>query len=165
MHVSESLRYPAAPERVAAMLADPDFVRSKYAPFLPAGTEAPEVRVDRDGEAFVVYVAAPVPPELVPGTVRSLVPADLTLDVTESWAPGAGGGWRGTLTATMGALPAKVELDQELRAAGDGTERTAAGAVTVTIPFHGAKLERTAADNLAQLVVADEQAGRAYLAS
>lgn len=165
MHVSESLHYPADPQRVAAMLADPRFVAAKFTPFLPAGTPPPQVGVERDGEAFTVRTSVPVPAGLVPDAARALVPADLTLDTTETWAPAGDGSWRGTLTATLGTLPATVDLDQALRPVDGGTERTAEGEVSVRIPFLGAKLEAAAAGYLDDMAAAEHRAGLDYLAS
>lgn len=165
MHVSESLHYPAEPRRVAAMLADPQFVAAKFAAHLRADAEPPQVRVERDADAFTVRCSVPVPAGMVPAAARSLVPADLRLDLTETWAPAGADAWSGTLRATLGTLPARVELDQELRAAGDGTQRTATGEVTVTIPFLGPSLERTAAGYVGDIVAAEHRAGLDYLAS
>lgn len=78
-----TLTYPAGPERVAAMLADPDYQR-KRAERADLSDAAIDVAVR--GRGFVSTISGAVPPERLPSAAKRFVRSALSFNLSESWA-------------------------------------------------------------------------------
>ncbi len=148
MQLEKVLRYPAEPEAVAALLADPDFIAE-----VCAASGALEWHVDVTGTpetAFSVVSSRHLPAEEVPEPARRLLGRNLRVRETDSWAaPAADGSREGSLTLEIPGAPVKARATMTLRSDGEGgAVQVLHGELRATVPLIGARVERTASGPL-----------------
>ncbi len=162
MLLRATVHYAADPARVAAMMADEEFVaaRVRAAGAHPHGVAV----VGGPASAFTVTSRRQVATAGIPAQFRPLVGSSLEVREVEAWEGVDGEGRVGTLVAEIVGAP--VRLTGSLRLTADG-----AGASTVqveadlraTVPIFGSAIEQAAARSVARIVAAEEHAGAQWL--
>lgn len=163
MHLSVQARYPAEPERVAAMLADPAFVEAKVR---ASGALAQQVDVvGTDRSAFTVTTRRQMPSTGIPAQFRSLVGSTLEVRQVEAWEPPGDGDRRGTVVVEITGAPVRLSGTLRLVAGGDGTTtQLVDGELKASVPLFGAAVEDATASAVRAAVAAEERTGTAWLA-
>jgi hypothetical protein len=156
MHFHTQHHYDADTNRVYGMLTDPAFLDSLFA----AADGLPH-QVSVDGGHTVLRAQAPAPQQITRFTGPTL---SVTLDI--AWgAADASGRRSGPVSVSVAKVPASLIGTATIAADTSGSTVTYDGEFTVRIPLVGAKLERTAAPYLTQGLDAQQDLGRAWLAS
>lgn len=137
--------YPEAPERMAEVLVDPDYLRAKLRAAGGAGAELVS-RTEADGEVIVV-LRQPVTARSLPSFVRSLVPDDASVERTEIWR-----GTRGHTRASIDGTPARISGAMSLDPDGSGSAWSARIEAQVGVPVVGARIEKAVLDSIAKLM-------------
>lgn len=164
MQLRARLRYDADITRVAAMLADGEFVAAKVR---AAGALSHSVAVVGDPQrAFTVTTRRHVPTAGIPPQLRALVGASLEIRQVEAWEAQAGDERRGTIVVEIVGTP--VRLTGTLHLVGDadgGTTGHVTGDLRASVPIFGSALEEATAREVHAVVAAEERAAAAWLAS
>ncbi|GAA4696725.1 DUF2505 domain-containing protein [Nocardioides nanhaiensis] len=154
--------YPATPEQVRAMLADPAF-RERVAH--AQGVVGVEVQVDPPDAAgspavpFTLVCRTEQDTSGLPAIARKFVGATTTSVVTETWhSPEAA-----TVTIEAPGQPISSSGTVTLTPEGTGTTHTVEVKVTVKIPVVGGKLEALVVDALAAGYRIEHETGTAWL--
>ena len=163
MRKTVSITYPAAPDAVATMLADPGFQRGRVAAL---GLEGVSVDVrERDG-GFTATVSGTVPADRVPPAARPLVRTPLSFRVTESWGPaGAQDRRDGGVKVDVSGAPVRAVARSTMRANDAGTVVALDLSLDVSVPFVGRALEDKAFGYVEAVVADERRRAEAWLAS
>jgi len=158
MEFSHDMTYDAAPEEVAAMLADPAF-REQVCQAM--GSTHSDVTVDgAAGDGMRVLVDQTRPTTGVPSFAKKLVGDEVRIVRRESWTEKLGA----DLTIDVPGRPATFAGAIALVARDGRTVAAVTGEITVRIPMLGGRLEGLVADVLRHAFRAEERVGRAWLA-
>ena len=160
MHLEQTLRYPAGPEAVAALLADASFLED-----LCAASEAEAWDVSVSGTpaaAFSVTTTRTLPTTALPDGVRRFLGATLQVRQVDAWAaPGPRGERTGTTTLEIVGVPVTATAELSLAAEAGGTRQLVSGELRAAVPLVGARVERAAEPVVvAALREQEELAGR-----
>jgi len=143
VHLEQTLRYPAGPQAVAALLADRQFVED-----LCAAGEAQAWEVEVTGSAagaFTVTTSRTLPTSSLPDAVRRFLGASLQVRQVDSWAaPGPRGERSGTTVLEIVGVPVTASADLVLEADRDGARQRVTGELRAAVPLVGARVERAA---------------------
>ncbi len=163
MHVRAEATFPAAPEVVAAMMADEDYVRTKAA---ATGSQSHQARVEADGSGgFTVTTYRQMPTDQIPAQFRSLVGDTVEVRQVETWQAAGPHGRDGTVLVEVQGAPVRMTGTSTLRAGGEGTQVVVEGELVARVPLFGGMVERAVAGAVTDAARAEEQAGRAWLAT
>ena len=143
-------RYPESPERLRAVLTDPDYLRDKLRAV--GGPRAELVSREQDGRGITVVLRQAVPDDALPSFIRAALPGGLTIRRTETWTSSGGSvhgmvdGAPGTITGTMRLVPdpAGCVLSAQLTA-------------EVGLPLIGGRVEKVIIDNIGTLMDAEHR--------
>ncbi len=164
MDLSTEIRYPGARvDDVAAMLLDERF-RAAVCDATMAISHEVQVRLGADGSAEVA-VSRTLPAE-VPDFVKRFVGQTIELTQSESWAAADGSSVRSAdLTLAVVGKPATMTGTIVLEEDPDGVRELVRGKLKVAVPFLGGKIENEIAKAIEAAARAEEETGRAWLAS
>ncbi len=137
--------YPAPPERMRAVLTDPEFLRDKLREVGGPGAELVS-RTEDSGQVTVVQRQA-VPESMLPAMVRSFVPGDLSITRTEVWS----GPTAGTIDVEVGGAPGSASGTIAVTPDGDGALVTICIEASVPVPLVGATIEKAMTENIGKL--------------
>ena len=158
MRFSHDLEYDAAPEAVAAMLADPAF-REQVCDALHVLRH--EVSVQGAGAGMTVVVDQTQPAGGVPSFAKKFVGDEIRIVQRERW--------RDTTNADLDIeIPGKPGTMQgDITLVGDGTHtvQTVAGDIRVKLPLVGGRIEEMVGDIFRAALRAEQRVGAAWLAS
>ena len=157
MKFSVVLSYPADPDAVRAMLADPAFREEVCA---TSGSLRHEVTIKPAGEAMDVVVDQTLPADSIPSFARKIVGDEINVVQSEKWT----GRDHADLDVGIPGKPGHLRGTVELAGNGDGTTETVTGEIKVHIPMVGGKLEKLIADLLEKALRNEERVGKRYLA-
>ncbi|QGH70245.1 DUF2505 domain-containing protein [Pseudactinotalea sp. HY158] len=162
MRFDATITYPAPADRVAAMLADPEYVRRKVA---ASGATNPSQDITGDaGGDFTVSTTRTMPADLIPERYRKFVPGGVTMTFVETWSvPASDGARTGTLTLTIAGAPAKAAGTSTLRPTGQGCELSYTGDVKVRLPIVGASIESAAVRAVERAMSVEREVGLEWL--
>lgn len=161
MKISESWTYPAATDRVWAMVSDKAFQDAKC---VDAGATAHETSVTPQGEGAVIVASRDMPTDGVPEQLRSLIGKTITVVETQTWSgPAADGSRTATLEVVMKGQPIGMKGTASMKPAGEGTEVTIEGDLKAKIPLIGGRIEKAAAPVVIDSVRAEAGVGRTFL--
>lgn len=151
-----TLTYPAGPERVSAMLADPDYQRKRVE---RADLSDATIDVAARGRGFVSTISGSVPPERLPSAAKRFVRSALSFNLSESWGEPADDGSRtGGVDVALKGAPVHAGATTAMRPAGeDVTELTVEVDLSVNVPLVGHTIEEKAM-SLTDRAIADEKA-------
>lgn len=154
MQLSHRQEFPAAPERVFAMLTDEDFLRH-------AATEmgSPDARVAASASRTAIEAIIESPPE-----VRAFVGPSLPILLDVTWGAAEVDGSRsGAFSMVVTGAPVTVAGATRLQPTASGSELVYDGDLTVKVPLLGARIEREAAPAVLEALDAQARVGRAWL--
>lgn len=163
MRVEDEIRYPAPPEVVVAMLADPAFVERKV-----AATHALSYDVDVVGTSqggFTVTSRRTMPTDTLPDAARSFVGDTLDIRQVEAWEPASPDGSRaGSLVVEVVGAPLRLSGMLELSRDGDESVQRITGDLTSSVPLLGGRLEKAAYPAFIAAIRKEAEVGAAWLA-
>jgi hypothetical protein len=160
MEFRHDLTYDAAPDEVAAMLADPGF-RERVCDAM--GSTRSDVTIDGAPVAaggMRVVVDQTRPTAGVPSVARTFVGDDVRIVQRETWDSATSARLVVEIPGKPGSLDAAISLASN----GAGTVETVSGEVEVKVPVLGGRLAGFLADALRMALDTEERVGRAWLA-
>ncbi|ACQ81075.1 conserved hypothetical protein [Beutenbergia cavernae DSM 12333] len=164
MEFTAELDYAAAPDRVARMLADPEFVRRKID--ATGALEATIDVADAANGAFTVTSRRSLPTDQVPASFRTFVGPTLDVRLVEAWGPADEAGRRaGTLALEIVGAPVRVNATLALVPDGAGSRERVRGTIKALVPLIGGPIEQAARTALDAAVHAEGRVGREWLAA
>lgn len=137
--------YPAAPDTVAALLRDPEFLKSRSE---QAGDKNVEVRVEELGDGLRVVVARDKEVDLPSFAKRMFQPKNRITDDVR-WRR-EGERWVADYTLEIAGVPGEVKGCSTLAPSSGGTVHELRFEVTARVPLLGGKLESFVADRVAE---------------
>jgi hypothetical protein len=163
VRVEDQIHYPATPEEVATMLADPGFVERKVA---ATGALSHDADVTGTaGSAFTVTTRRTMPTDTLPEVARTFVGDTIDIRQVEAWEAAAPDGSRaGTVVVEIIGAPMRLTGTLSLAPDGDGTLEVLAGDLKASVPLVGGKLERAAEPAFLAAVRKEHEVGRDWLA-
>lgn len=128
-------------DAVYSSMVDAGYLRARLAEI--GGKDAALLEHDTSGGSVRYHLRHGLEARHLPSVVRGALGGDLSIDRVEQWQGPADGGYAGSATVTVPGTPA--QLTGELRLAGvdGGCELRMDGAVSVSIPLVGGKIEET----------------------
>ena len=143
-------RYPEPPERIQAVLTDPDYLRDKLRAV--GGPRAELVSREQDARGITVVLRQAVPGDALPSFLRSAFSGGLTIRRIETWT-NTGGSVQAVVDGAPGTITGTMRLEPEPAGCVLGAELTA----EVPLPLIGGKVERIITDNIGKLMDAEYQ--------
>lgn len=163
MKLQEEIRYDAAPDAVAAMLADPAFQADKC-----EQTGAIDHTVEVDGDTagpFTVTTVRTMPTNDFPDVAKKFVGETIVIKQVDTWqAPDADGGRAGAVRMKIAGAPVELTGTMALIPGGGGTVHSLSGDLKASVPLFGGKLEKAAAPAILMGLRKEGEVGQAYLA-
>ncbi|MDR2703707.1 MAG: DUF2505 domain-containing protein [Cellulomonadaceae bacterium] len=171
MQYTKSLNYPASVKRVAAMLADPEFVRWCAQVATPEGKIEVATVVPSEDGGFTVTVRRRLPAAQIPPQFRRFVGEHIELRAAEVWGPERDGRRVGTVLQEIVGTPVVVKGTTSLEPVGDSTRQTYRGTLDIQLPPLAAlmlpglieQVARAAMQPVDDALAAAETAGRQWL--
>lgn len=155
MDINTTAQFAAAPDRVAAMMTDPQWWVDVYRRI---GATTSNITPTENGISLDLALPAP-------HQVQKIVGETLAAHQDLTWeAPAADGSRTGELIINPKGMPAKAVGHASLVADGPGSVVTYTGEFTISIPVVGKKLEKTAGPYLTRAFDVQQEAGNDYLA-
>jgi Protein of unknown function (DUF2505) len=148
--------------KVYTTLVDPAFLDARLARLGGTHARLVEHRVESDGRA-TVKLRHGVAGGSLPPAVRTLLGGDLMIDRVETWRPDPNGGYSGTVSVTIPAMPGELGGTHRLTDSGTGSDLVVDGSVGIPIPFVGAKIEETVVDQITKLLDAEHAFAEEWL--
>lgn len=143
MRINDELRYQAAPDAVAVMLADPAF-NDAVSQRMGAVSHTTDVVGDPSG-AFTVTTVRTLPTDDFPDVARKFVGATVDVREVDTWEAAAQDGSRdGRIAVEIVGAPLRLNGTLRLRPEGDATVEVVEGDLKASVPLVGGALERAA---------------------
>lgn len=161
MNFHAEVTYPTTLHEVLAMLRDPEYQRERLR---VAGVDADSIEIvdTDDGFASVVKVTQSADELRLPSMAKRFLPADgVRATITESWS---NGGDTGEILLDLDGLPVEFTATSSLTESDSSVKRVVDGTIRVSVPLVGKKIETQAVKHINDIVRAEEQAARNYLA-
>ncbi len=163
MKIHDEVRYGAAPDAVAAMLADPAFLADKC-----RRTGALEHTVDVQGDPsgpFTVTTVRTMPTDDFPDIAKKFVGETIVLKQVDTWMAAAADGSReGDVSLKLAGQPLVLTGTLTLRPEAGGTVEVVSGDLKASVPFIGGKLEKAAEPAVRAALRKEHEVGQEYLA-
>lgn len=165
MRLTVELTYPASVDVVAAMLADADFVRWRAAHSTGSGSVEQTDLSGTVADGFTVVVRRTLPTDLIPPQIRPFVGEGLEVRQAEVWESPKGDHLVGTVALEIAGAPVRVTGTVRLEPLpeGGGSRQVYDGEVRASVPLFGAVVEDAAARSVRATLVAEGEAGVAWL--
>lgn len=146
--------FPADPDRVFAMVTDPEFQAS-----VAERVDATSHTLSVDGSSVKVVRVLNAPAKLA-----AIVGSEVAIVEGVDWdSPAADGTRHGRLHVEVTGKPVTWKGQASLTGNDGSTTLTYSGPLTVAIPVLGKALEKQAAQLLADMVAVQQEVGRDYL--
>lgn len=162
MHLSVTSHHDADIARVAAMLADEEFVAAKV-----RASGALSQQVDVVGgadESFTVTTRRQMPTADIPVHLRSLVGASLEVRQVEAWEPPEAGDRRGTVVVEILGVPVRMTGTLRLVPEPDGTTtQHYEGELKASLPLFAGPVEEHTAEAVRGAIAAETRTAEAWL--
>ncbi len=162
MRITKTFEYPAPPQRVFAMLADPAFQAAKC-----EATHPLEHResVTPKGDQTEIVTRRVVPTDGFPDFAKSMIGARIAVTETIIWSRASVDGSRsGTVTLGIGDAPIAMTGTVRLGPTPAGTRFDVDGELTAKVPLFGGKIEQVAAPFVVDALDKEHETGLAWLA-
>lgn len=165
MRITETIDYPAAPERVYAMMTDEAFLDAVCRATHAISHDA---SVTEHAGGATVVTTRDLPTDGFPDFVRSFVGETITVVQTVTYAEeGADGRRDGDLMITMGTAPIGLKGSISIAPSAAGADATTVvidGELSSSVPFLGGKIEKAAEPSVRSAVRKEHETGLAWLA-
>ncbi|QNN53596.1 DUF2505 domain-containing protein [Nocardioides mesophilus] len=156
MKFSFSMSYDAAPDRVYAMLGEPEFREQVCA----AGYAVRHnVSLTHSGTGMTVVMDQYLPTRGIPPVAAKFVGEELHIVQTEEWSGPEGA----SLDIAIPGKPGWVKGAITLAAAGSRTVETITGEVKINVPLVGGKLEKMIEQVIEAAMRNEERVGHSWL--
>lgn len=163
MDLQTALSFPAAPDLVAALFADHDYVTARCEA-TGALTSEVAVSLDGDGAGFSVHTVRTFPTDDFPSFARNLIGAQVTIVQEDRWEPAHAGAWAGRSTVTTTGAPARVDAHGLLEAVADGSRQSITGTISAPpVPLLGAKIEKMVHDQIMKALAVEARLAAEWL--
>lgn len=164
MRKTLTITYPAAPNRVAAMLADPEYQRGRLE---RVRLRDADVDVAQRGRGFVVTVTGSVPAQMLPAATARFIRSAVSFTLLESWGePAADGARSGSIDTTVKGAPVSASARTTMSPASQGSTAVVLDLdVKVSVPLVGRSIEEKALAQVGRIVADEERRGAAWLAA
>ncbi|CAM2811876.1 DUF2505 domain-containing protein [Actinomyces slackii] len=163
MRKTLTITYPADPTRTSAMLADPEYHKTRVS---RVGLEDATIEVAPRGQGFVASLSGSVDPSSLPAVAAKIVRSGVSFTVTESWGePAADGSRTGAYDIDVKGAPVRASATTSMAPQGETTVVTVDLDVSVTVPLVGKTIEEKAAGRIGAAVADEEARAAAWLAS
>ena len=156
MKFHHELSYDAPPERVFAMLADPEFGEASCAAMEVISAD---VQLERDGEGFTLVIDQLQNTEDLPAFARTFAGEATQAVQRETWH----GPQRGELSIESPGKPTSASGTIRLEPSGGVTTEVVELEIKVKVPLIGGKLERLMAEKVAAGMDVEHGVGVAWL--
>lgn len=162
VHLTAQVRYDADIARVAAMLADEEFVAAKVR---ASGALSQQVDVvGRAHDAFTVTTRRQMPTTGIPAQFRSLVGSSLEVRQVEAWEGPQGTQRHGTVVVEITGAPVRLTGTLRLLTERDGTtSQHFEGDLRASVPLFGAVVEEATARAVHAAIAAEESTATTWL--
>ncbi len=158
--VTYTQSFPAPPQEVWMMLADPEYISTKG---LRSGSLEVNPEVAPHGEETLLVSRRRLPAK-IPAFMKRFVGEELVLNETQRWGPAGPDGSRdGTFVIDFGGQPMAFRGELSLRPSGDGAELTTDGALKASVPLVGRKAEAVAKDWTLRYLAKEEEVAAEWL--
>lgn len=137
-NIEHSATYPADAKTVHDTAIDRTYLEAKLHRF--GGTKAEITELSTDGPVTTVRTNHGVPPEKLPGPVRALLGANLTIVRYEQWRV-EDDGYSYEVSVTMPNAPGSLTGTSQLRGADGSSTQEMTGQIQVNVPVVGGKIE------------------------
>lgn len=162
MRIAKTVEYPATPEQVFAVLADPAFQEAKCAATAAVKHKA---SVDPDAGRTVIRTERILPSDDLPDFARSMVGPTLKVVETQEWGPAAADGSReGTVRMEVAGAPITLTGSLSLSPRGTGAVETVDAELKARMPLIGGKIEKAAAGPIEEAIDVEAATAREWLA-
>lgn len=162
MRITERIVHPAAPDRVYAMLVDPDYQHERC---VRSGALSHEVAIEAEDEALIVITRRQMPTTELPDAFRSLVGQHVDLVETTRWGTADDDGTReAALQLDVEGTPVGLIGGVHLGPAPEGTTYTVDGELAAHVPLLGGRIEKAAAPLIGHALEIERDLGRRWLA-
>lgn len=152
--------FPAAPDRVLAMLQDKAYVEKRCD---ATGSMRTGVAVTGEAGGTCTVSSTRILPADVPQAAKAFVGETIKVSETQQWqAPAADGSAQASVTVDFGGpmiFTGTITLSPDT----DGTAVRTTGEFKATIPFIGGKMEKVAAEQTTRYLASEESVGREWL--
>jgi hypothetical protein len=156
MKFRHELSYDAAPGRVYAMLADPDFRRRSCAAMEVISAD---VQLERDGEGFTLVIDQLQNTRDLPAFARTFAGESTQAIQREVWLDTT----TGSLSIESPGKPTSASGTIRLEPDGAGTTEVVELEIKVKVPLLGGKLEKLMAEKVAAGMDVEHTVGVAWL--
>ncbi|BDZ42822.1 hypothetical protein GCM10025865_21210 [Paraoerskovia sediminicola] len=163
MHLTATQSYTAPVERVAAMLADVEFVRWRAKWSSGEGDVEQAEVTGTSTTGFTVVVRRTLPTDSIPAQARALVGDRVEVRQIEAWEPPAGGELRATVTVEITGAPVRLTGTVALTPDGPRTNQVYDGEIRATVPLFGHVVEKATESALREALTTEQRAGQAWL--
>ncbi|MQA08334.1 MAG: DUF2505 family protein [Pseudonocardiaceae bacterium] len=151
--IEHRARFSEPPSVVYSALIAEAYLQARLAAL--GGTGALLLEHDITGVPATYHIRHGVPSDKLPSAARSLLGGDLIVDRRERWQADAGE-YRNTIEAIIPGMPGEIQARMRLgRSADDDSELHTTGEVKIGVPVLGGKLERTIAEQVTALLIAE----------
>lgn len=164
MHFAIEFDYAADVCKVAAMLADPEFVRHRSARGTSSGVIESVVVTGNFDEMFTVIVRRSVPTDLIPVQARAIVGDRLEIRQAEVWTAPDGPERKGTVALDIPGAPIRCTGTLRLEPLPDGgTRHCYEGDVQASVPLVGSLIEDAVGKAIERTLRAEAEAAVGWL--
>ncbi len=162
MRITTSYEYPASPQDVFAMMADPAFQAAKCEATHPLShTESVTPKWDQTE----IFTARVLPTDGFPDFARSMIGPKVKVTETLMWSPASVDGSRtGTITIGIGDAPVGMKGTLRLSPTAAGSRVDIDGELKARIPLVGGRVEKAAEGPIRAAIDKEQEVGRAWLA-
>ncbi|MDN5789937.1 MAG: DUF2505 domain-containing protein [Micrococcales bacterium] len=162
MRITETVDYRATPDVVFDMFTDVAFQERKC---LDAGALRHDAAVTRVADGARIVTRRDLPTDSLPDFAKSLVGTSLSVTETYEWGAAAPDGSRsGELTVEVGGAPLALRAKVGLTPNATGTSLRIDGDLKASIPFLGARVEKSAATAVVDGIRGEGRTGSRWLA-
>lgn len=160
-NVSYRQQFAATPERVWAMLTDPEYIETKA---LRSGSIEVNAEVEA-GDAETRIISRRRLPAKLPSFMKKVVGDEIVINEAQRWGDaGPDGGREGTFVVDFGGQPMAFKGTVGLRPNGDGTEVLTEGTLKASVRFVGSKVEAVAQEWMVKYLQKEESVAAEWLA-
>jgi len=161
MRITKTFEYPAPPQQVFAMMADPAFQAAKCEATHPL--EHSE-SVTPKGDQTEIVTRRVVPTDGFPDFAKSMIGARIAITETIIWSRASVDGSRsGTITLGIGDAPIDMTGTTRLVPTATGTKIDVDGNLRARVPLFGGKIEQVAAPSVIGAIDKEHETGIAWL--
>jgi hypothetical protein len=151
--MTHSHTYPVPPERLLAVLTDPDYLAARQERFAGVG----DPTVESTGDDIAVTLVRQLPMDKIPGAVKGFI-GDGRITQVETWStsPAEDEALLGTWRGEVAAAPADIGGTYRIAPEADGSRYDIDVRVKVKVPLVGGKIEQQVRGYLDHIITKEQ---------